>query len=632
MKNKEDVKIILLSNNEKDYISGIDIDGVYYEREENQSLNDFLTETINDFFNQYGINIFPYLKEGKTYSMNHEVYNEEIIRLEKEEYNNKIKKQKIFKRAAAIAVGVSLITGLGFAKMDNTKSKTAFAKTKVETNKKIKDIENNKLSELIEKLDVESGQKATINKILKVEDYFNNEAAPTVSRPEDKGNQLFLTTDEMIATYIYSNIETIGTKKIGKIFGTSDIIWLNKEKSNQEPVYEELDADSLAETYTDAMIVTNYYYIRATEKSGLGDLFEDKDEKKFFESFENLVLEYNKNPNQETKSKINKKLKEIFISGDVDNLYEKYPGASAIIAKGIVPILQAKHVISEQMLIDVVEVNETLSCNEIYKLIEKMVKKYNCKEEGLNEEIISKIVELKNKELLALGRNVDMRNSIGGHSLNELLGDEQGEYYDGGYSYGSGGSREVVKRWRKIYHSKDRKELIKKFGKKKVEEAERKAYKKAKIKEKNKKEAKRAKDIKKGNNDAVDDIVKNDGKAGKPDKNKSKDYKDQYNKTSDELEKKIEKEKEDWEKNHQDKEVEEKQTEHYNDDGTKKESEQKPKQESKPEPKEEPKEESKAESKAEKYEGAKKVKSVVVDGKEYEVSKVEETEDKARTR
>ena len=564
---ENDVRIVLLGNDAKDKILAIDVDGAYYKREENETLEDFLGRATWEHMNKTGINIFPCFADktyDNLYSMRHSSYltgavskNPNVVSTRKDELaeaRKKAKRKTIAKRVAAVAISLGLLgSTIGCAKTLTNDNKNDESKAKATTEQTVdtKDLENKNVNQLIGMLDEKSGQKEALTKIVETQNYFNNVAAPSVKRPEDGDNQLFLTADETTASYIYANISTLGPTKMGKFFGKSEIMWINKEKTGEEPIYEMADGDLIANEFTDAMIITNYYYIRATEKSGLSNLFESKEEKEFFEDFENLVLEYNRTHSKEAAEKIRERLMEIFLSGDVDNLYEKFPGAATFIAHGIVPILQAEHVIDEDMLNDITDVKETLKCNGLDLMIDKMFEQMNCKYEGLNEDIVALIIKKQNQKLIELGRNVDMRDSVGGHSLSELYG-------EGGYAIGGGGYQEfngsskswsVVKHWKKTYHSNERDKVVKKFGEKKVKEEEKKARDKAKIDEKNKKEEQRARDIQNGNNDAIDDFINNGGQQGKPDKDKSQDYKDQYEKTNKDLEE-VQKQREEYDRTH----------------------------------------------------------------------------------
>ena len=75
-----------------------------------------------------------------------------------------------------------------------------------------------------------------------------------------------------------------------------------------------------------------------------------------------------------------------------------------------------------------------------------------------------------NEKLISLGRNVDMRDSVGGHSLSDLFG-YSGAYGGSSYSDAGLGSKTwtIVKRWREVYHSNERSKVVDRFGEKRVQ-------------------------------------------------------------------------------------------------------------------------------------------------------------------
>ena len=128
--------------------------------------------------------------------------------------------------------------------------------------------------------------------------------------------------------------------------------------------------------------------------------------------------------------------------------------------------------------------------------------------------------------------------------------------------------KKVVIKEEKI-NTDDRDKVKEHFTEDEIKDAENKENCKDKIKEKNEKEDKKAEDIQKGNNDAVDDFIKNNGETGKPSEDESKDYQDQYNKTNQDLDE-VKKQQEEYDKTHPVTRTEVVEEKHYDNDGNEK--------------------------------------------------------------
>ena len=162
-------------------------------------------------------------------------------------------------------------------------------------------------------------------RIVNTQDYFNEEAAPTVSQGD---KQLYFTFDETTSAYMYANAKALGSDKLASFFGKSKIMLLNEDTDE----YEEMNKDLVSAKYLSFCNILSYYYqLGATERSGVDGLFENEKEGEFFREFEDLILAYNKNHSKETKTAIRAKLEEIYMSGNVDSLADKYQGASSFI-------------------------------------------------------------------------------------------------------------------------------------------------------------------------------------------------------------------------------------------------------------------------------------------------------------
>ena len=384
--------------------------------------------------------------------------------------------------ALAIAAGLLLATTTGAALSDKLQARAEkwFGKNKANTESfedmteeeaaelaaLASELEGKSVSELIEMLNDEEQEEA-FERIVNTQDYFNEQAAPTV-RQGDK--QLYFTFDETASAYIYANAKALSSDKIAGFFGKSKIMVLNEETGE----YEEINKDLVSAKYLSFCNVLSYYYqLGATERSGVDGLFENEKEAEFFREFEDLILAYNKNHSEETKVQINAMLENIYLSGNVDSLADKYQGASSIIATAGVPYLYLNKVISKDTYKAIVEINETITCQEIYSQIEKII---NCKTTKNGKElIIEKIAELQNQKTNGLDRNLSMEESLEGYRLSDL------NQVVLGSAPGFQKSKTITKHYRETTTS--RAEAVKKTSEAEVKAAEKEADKK--IDEKN---------------------------------------------------------------------------------------------------------------------------------------------------
>lgn len=188
-----------------------------------------------------------------------------------------------------------------------------------------------------------------LKRIDEAQNYFNNIAAPSIAIPEDNGAQLYLTGDETTAVFVYDNVTKANAENFAKAFGL-------QEKMNE--------AD-LSKNYANAGQVLVNYYRYATEASGLSTLYLDEQDRLFFENFENKILEYNKTKSDAAKNAIQAELQEMYMSGKIDSLKDKYPGVASFIGTFMVPALYTNHVISDDLYNEIIKQNETITCNNI---------------------------------------------------------------------------------------------------------------------------------------------------------------------------------------------------------------------------------------------------------------------------
>ena len=411
------------------------------------------------------------------------------IKLKKRINSNNIK--KIATLALAFIIGASASSVYSFAKEGNivAKAKKVFGFQKqttaqAETENEEVNLEAKSLDELIAMLN-KGDQQEAFNKIIDVQDYFNEVAAPTV-RQGDK--QLYLTFDETVALYIYANSHAKSIEDFQKLFGKSKIVLLNPE--TQE--YEEMTADTIAANYLSACLNLNYYYqLGATEPSGISKIFENKKEGKFFSQFESKLLEYNKTGSKKTANEINEQYVNAFMSGSIDSAIDKFPGASSLILTSEEPTVYLKGIISDKMHKTFTKINETLTCQKIFnERVQLIFKDCKLKENG-KEDIIEEIARRQDETVIDLDRNIDLSESIKGYRESEL----NSEQIVTGYANGFGNGGTVTKRFRKV--TKSRKEARKYVSEKQLKKAEKNANKK--IDKMNKEENKRAKKLIKEN-------------------------------------------------------------------------------------------------------------------------------------
>lgn len=384
---------------------------------------------------------------------------------------------------------------LGFNKQTTIQASEKTKKTKEAKKTKEENLANKSLDELIAMLD-KNGQQQAFNKIIDTQDYFNEVAAPTVKQGD---KQLYFTFDETTSAYLYANAKAVNSDKLSSFFGKSKILLLN---NNGE--YEELNNEGVAANYLSFCLNLSYYYqLGATETSGVSQIFENEEEAKFFNEFESKILEYNKNKNETTKAEIRQMLERIYMSGSIDSEMEKYSGASSIIGTAIVPYLYLEGIIDEDMYNSLVEINETLTCQDIYSQIGKAI---NCKIKANGKEaIIEEIVKRQNATIKNLNRNLDMSEAIDGYSLGGLsLGD-----IIGGYASGYSNSRTITKHVETT--TKNRSEAVSKTSEKQVKQAEKEAN--ESIEKKNAAEDERARKL-------VEDNKKKDQEQAKEQKRK----------------------------------------------------------------------------------------------------------------
>ena len=381
-------------------------------------------------------------------------------------------KRKIAATAVAAAMALTIYANSNKIKKyiphPNLKSVTEFfTDNNVEETHAAKDrVEGKSVEQLLEMLEKENGQERAFKKIVNTKTYFNETAAPSIKKKSDKGKQLFLKFDETTAAYLYANSSIISSEKLAEIFGKSKILMLNEETGE----YEMLDKELLAAKYLVFNRTLSYYYQRgATEASGVDKIFESKEEAEFFKKFENKILKYNKNKDEKTKKEIRNMFEKYFMSGAIDSKMEKYKGASSIILTSMLPYAYLEDIVNENTYKSLVNINETITCQEIYSMFDKFI---NCKlEKNDEEDIIEGITKLEDKKVKGLNRNIDMIGVLKGYSANDL----NNVIYESVPGFAK--NKKITKHSHKVIVTKNRKKAVKLVGLKKVKKAEKAARK-----------------------------------------------------------------------------------------------------------------------------------------------------------
>lgn len=246
--------------------------------------------------------------------------------------------KKIIKRFLITAGALAMIAVIATEAISVTRKKP---KNETKTEEK----EFSSLEELLNLLS--STQKETFTTINSVQNYFNKVAAPSIKKDIDKNSQLYLNVNELRALYAYANADTF----------TEDAL--------AERLLYDVDVLEFSKDYAKSGVVLNTYYRYATEKSGIADLFSDKNNKEMFENFEKLVLAYNKENSKENKEKINNKLLSIYLSGNIDSLKDENKEAASFIATLILPSLYERGIVNKNTYETIIKINETVTCNDL---------------------------------------------------------------------------------------------------------------------------------------------------------------------------------------------------------------------------------------------------------------------------
>lgn len=629
MKKNKDVEIILLGNEENEKILGLDVNGNYYRRHETEDLETFLGRTTFEHMKKTGVNIFPYFASKKyenVYVMKHGMYLIEKNNSETEKINLKLKKKRVATSVAAAAVGIGMIGSVGCAKLDKNKTELTNTVAATEQTYEEKDLKGKSVEELIDMLNEKSGQKDAINKIVDAQDFFNYSAAPSIKVKKDKDAQLFVTEDEVLSTYIYVNILNEGPTKLSEIFGESEAIWINKAAEGEKPVYEKMTKEQVENAFESMTGVLGNYYKWGVEPTGFSNLFENPEERKFYQDFENLVLEFNRTGSKDVEDEIHELFGKTFGTEQIDPLYEKYPGACALMARTAVPALKENGVVCDKGFANIANIYVNYMGDRINDAMLQMFDD-SMQKEGKNDYILNKIYKMQDKTLIGANRNIynsykvpsiydfncyvcapcntncEEKENCEVKTPCEEVKEEKRPYEPStnyripnkpnkphkphekrdGCDYYKIDPDIKIPKYKDEFKEKtetrtevekehiettDREKVEEKYTEDEIKEAEKQADEECQkeVEEKNEAENKRAEDIQRGNNDAVNYFLEH-GSLGIPDPDASEEYKKAYEKANKDLLEVI-KQREEYDKTHPETTTEEiVGTIHYDNDG-----------------------------------------------------------------
>lgn len=312
--------IIILDVNKE--LIGIQYDGVDYKREGQEDEVEFLyrvkqsNKEINEAIKNK--NYAVYIK--KEYEASKLNTKQEAGKLDTEIEepkkpqtieNKEVPKKANGKGTLAIVLALLAIAGSAIAIHKSNKAKVAEPQAiSIENLLGLSEeqIANMTYEDLAKYLE-EGKQRETFDAINNFQKEFNNNLG--------KDQELYLTAEELIAFQIMANSETYNAETMAKIFGSL------------------IDVPNIEKNYEQFLKVMYSYYMTTTESSGISTLFANEDCQKLVDTYEKLIISYNKSTNAQTKQKYGKEivnfLKEFASQGKYEKLYQEYPEAASYI-------------------------------------------------------------------------------------------------------------------------------------------------------------------------------------------------------------------------------------------------------------------------------------------------------------
>ena len=303
------------------------------------------------------------------------------------EKNKKGLKAKLYAALGTVIVASGIVAGATACKKtekEQTKEDTIIEELEETTDEReILDILNQ----------LEKGlQRDSWSKINEFQNYFNNVASENYAIEEDENARLYLTAEQCIALFTRFNADRISPEDMAYIFGPNSSYF----------TFANLDSK-----FTEACRILNYYYLTATEKSGLDMLFVDESDKETFKNFEDLLIKYNKNRTEENKNEIVEALNNIFLNPSLDDPKTTNMGPASAIGTTMVPILHASKVVNEELKDDLVEINETTTCDKLKKFVEQATS-IKSEEKNKNEDLLENLPAILDElNIRYTSRNID---------------------------------------------------------------------------------------------------------------------------------------------------------------------------------------------------------------------------------
>lgn len=297
-------------------------------------------------------------------------------------YNKNNTKARLYSAIGTVIVLGGITLGLTACNNDKNSSKENYTIVEIE-----EELDEKEILEILKSLD-EGLQQDSWNMINEFQNYFNNVAAENYAIEEDGDSRLYLTAEQCIALFTRINADRISPEDMAYIFGPNSTYF----------TFANLD-----DKFTEACRILNYYYLYSKETSGLDKLLIDESDKKVFTDFEELVLKYNENKDEESKNEIVNSLNNIFLNPSLSDPKTTNMGATSLIGTAVVPVLHATKVVEEDLLNTLVEINETITCDKLKKYVidSTSIESENYKNKELLEKLPSILDEynIKNKNL-----------------------------------------------------------------------------------------------------------------------------------------------------------------------------------------------------------------------------------------
>lgn len=279
--------------------------------------------------------------------------------------NPKAKKTRRFNTSQKLALGFAGLcllglAGLGIAKYNKSKKQSLG----ISNTENVKDYDFSLLTkEDVEKMNffelskyLNNGlQQETFKLLDEIQNKFNSDLSSKIKLETDGKNQLYLKAEELIALHVMANSDTYHKTTLASIYG------------------DLLNAEQISANYTQASRVMWSYYSRAKEPSGIDKLFSDIENQKLVKTFEQLIIAYNK-ADANDKKELGKEFVYFFESltdiSKIDNALETNKEAVSYILTVGLPFAYSNGIISESTYSHLVEINETITCDELYNQVE----------------------------------------------------------------------------------------------------------------------------------------------------------------------------------------------------------------------------------------------------------------------